>query len=159
MATKFFNNLGNKIESGFNKKIVKPSDKFFKKNTQQTKRFFNKTVDNAEKFFGKGSQGSKLLGQISKELEKGADVLDVVHKYGNAVLNNPATKAFIATQPELQPFYGALVSANAGIKATAVAGHGLSAITRQKNYTNKGVNNILEKSVANKNLRNTVNFA
>lgn len=130
MASKFFNSLGKDIS----KAVIKPTEKLFKKGTGDVTRAFGKKGD-IGKLFGKGSPASKLLGDISKGLEQGADVADLVNKYGNQVLGNPAVKAFVATQPELQPFYAGLVAGNKAVGLAGQAGHQLSGLTKQKNYS------------------------
>lgn len=144
MATKFFKGLGKDI----NKAIVKPSAKLFKKSTGETKKLFTKKGD-IGKLFGKGSPASKLLGDISRGLEEGADVADMVNKYGNQVLSNPAVKAFVATQPELQPFYAGALALNKVVRIAGKAGHQLSGLTKQKNYSGDAgqvASQILERS-------------
>jgi hypothetical protein len=142
MATKFFNSLGKDInkaivkpaEKGFNKTIAKPAEKMFKKSTGGASlKMFIKSGGCA-KLFGKGSIGSKVLGDISRDLEKGADVLDVAHKYGTQILNNPAVRAFVATQPELQPLYAGALAVNTGLGIGAKGAHQVSGLTKQKNY-------------------------
>lgn len=157
MAEKFFKGLGKDInraivkpaEKGFKKTVARPAEKMFKKSTGGASlKMFIKSGGGA-KLFGKGSVGSKLLGDISRDLDKGADVLAVANKYGSQVLNNPAVKAFVATQPELQPFYAGAVAINTGLGIGARGGQQLSGLTRQKNYRGDAgqvVGQVLERS-------------
>jgi hypothetical protein len=143
MATQFFKSVGKDINRS-NKNI----GKMFKKSTGDTAKLFKKGGD-IDKLFGKGSPSSKLLGDISRGLEQGADTADLVAKYGNQVLGNPAVKAFVATQPELQPFYAGALAGTKAIGIAGKAGHQLSGLTKQKNYSGDAgqvVSQVLERS-------------
>ena len=104
------------------------------KNLQKVGNQFKKAGNQVGKFFGKGSQGSKLLGDVSNGLHDVGNVLNKASNIGNQVLNNPITKAVIASNPELAPLYAGAKGVNKLIGLGGQGSNQLADATKQKNY-------------------------